>query len=210
MMRVIKVYGKLAKHLGQRSFKAVARTPAEAVRFLVANFPELRSVMRDDSYAISVGRHQLPIGDKPEFLHYPAGSDDAIRIIPVITGAGGNFGKILMGAALIGLAFVPGVGALSASAVAAGTAPAATVFGTGLTTLGALSFSVGASLVLQGIAGIISPVPKTPEMDSDPRENFNFSGVQNTSRSGVVVPVIYGEVVTGSITISAGLNTEEV
>jgi len=51
-------------------------------------------------------------------------------------------------------------------------------------------------------------VPKTPEMDSDPRENFNFSGVQNTSRSGVVVPVIYGEVITGSITISAGLNTE--
>ena len=210
MMRVIKVYGKLAKHLGQRSFKAVARTPAEAVRFLVANFPELRSVMRDDSYAISVGRHQLPIGDKPEFLHYPAGSDDAIRIIPVITGAGGNFGKILMGAALIGLAFVPGVGALTAAQVQAGTAASATVFGTGLTTLGAISFSVGASLVLQGIAGIISPVPKTPEMDSDPRENFSFSGVQNTSRSGVVVPVIYGEVVTGSITISAGLNTEDV
>jgi predicted phage tail protein len=207
MMRVIKVYGKLAKHLGQRSFKAVARTPAEAVRFLVANFPELRSVMRDDSYAISVGRHQLPIGDKPEFLHYPAGSDDAIRIIPVITGAGGNFGKILMGAALIGLAFVPGVGAVAAGSTAT---PAATVFGTGLTTLGAMSFSIGASLVLQGIAGIISPVPKTPEMDSDPRENFSFSGVQNTSRAGVVVPVIYGEVVTGSITISAGLNTEEV
>ena len=33
-------------------------------------------------------------------------------------------------------------------------------------------------------------------------------GVQNVARSGVVVPVIYGEVVTGSITISAGLNTE--
>ena len=210
MMRVIKVYGKLAKHLGQRSFKAVARTPAEAVRFLIANFPELRSVMRDDSYAISVGRHQLPIGDKPEFLHYPAGSDDAIRIIPVITGAGGNFGKILMGAALIGLAFVPGVGALTAAQVQAGVGATATVFGTGLTTLGAASFAIGASLVLNGIAGIISPVPKTPEMDSDPRENFNFSGVQNTSRSGVVVPVIYGEVVTGSITISAGLNTEEV
>ena len=210
MMRVIKVYGKLAKHLGQRSFKAVARTPAEAVRFLIANFPELRSVMRDDSYAISVGRHQLPIGDKPEFLHYPAGSDDAIRIIPVITGAGGNFGKILMGAALIGLAFVPGVGALTAAQIAGGATASATVFGTGLTALGAISFAVGANLVLNGIAGIISPVPKTPEMDSDPRENFNFSGVQNTSRSGVVVPVIYGEVVTGSITISAGLNTEEV
>ena len=204
MMRVIKVYGKLAKHLGQRSFKAVARTPAEAVRFLVANFPDLRSFMQDGNYAVSVGRHQLPIGDKPEFLHYPAGSSDAIRIIPVITGAGGNAGKILLGAALIGLAFVPGVGL-----AAAGTTPAATIFGTGLTTLGSISFAIGSSLVLSGVAGIISPVPKTDiSMDSDPRENFSFSGVQNVSRSGVVVPVIYGEVVTGSITISAGLNTE--
>ena len=70
--------------------------------------------------------------------------------------------------------------------------------------------AVGASLVLTGIANIISPVPETPEMDSDPRENFNFSGVQNVSRAGVVVPVVYGEVITGSITISAGLNTEVV
>jgi predicted phage tail protein len=77
-----------------------------------------------------------------------------------------------------------------------------------LTSIGTALSAVGASLVLTGIAGIISPIPKTPEMDSDPRENFNFSGVQNTSRSGVVVPVIYGEVITGSITISAGLNTE--
>ena len=57
---------------------------------------------------------------------------------------------------------------------------------------------------------MLTPVPQTPEMDADPRENFSFSGVQNVSRAGVVVPVVYGEVITGSITISAGLNTEVV
>ena len=58
---------------------------------------------------------------------------------------------------------------------------------------------------------MLTPTPSTDiETDSDPRQNFSFSGVQNVARSGVVVPVIYGEVVTGSITISAGLNTEEI
>ena len=98
---------------------------------------------------------------------------------------------IIAGVALVGfsLAF-PGVGAA--------------IGGKAMTAIGL----AGGSLILGGVAMMLTPIPRTPDMDSDPRENFNFSGVQNTSRSGVVVPVIYGEVVTGSITISAGLNTE--
>jgi|TARA_B100001741_G_C16444561_1_gene547333 predicted phage tail protein len=193
MMRVIKVYGKLAKHLGQRSFKAVVRTPAEAVKFLLANFPELRSVLAEGQYMVSVGRHQLPIGEHVECLGYPVSGREPIRIAPVIEGAGGDrgLGSIIAGAALVGfsLAF-PGIGAA--------------IGGKAMTAIGL----AGGSLILGGVAMMLTPIPRTPDMDSDPRENFNFSGVQNTSRSGVVVPVIYGEVVTGSITISAGLNTE--
>ena len=110
----------------------------------------------------------------------------------------------MAGAALIAAAivFAPVAGAAQAGFMGAA--------GTGALSAGASIAlgQIGAYLVLTGVAGIISPTPKTPEMDSDPRENFSFSGVQNTSRAGVVVPVIYGEVVTGSITISAGLNTE--
>ena len=204
MMRVIKVYGKLAKHLGQRSFKAVARTPGEAIKFLLANFPGLRPVLSEGEYMVSVGRHQLPIGDHPEFVGYPVAGSEPIRIVPVVSGAGGNTGTILLGAALIGASFLfPGAGMFGAGSGIGAFAGVSTSVGTALS-------AIGASLVLTGIANIISPTPKTPEMDSDPRENFNFSGVQNVARSGVVVPVIYGEVVTGSITISAGLNTEEV
>jgi predicted phage tail protein len=209
MMRVIKVYGKLAKHLGQRSFKAVARTPGEAIKFLLANFPSLRPVLSEGEYMVSVGRHQLPIGDHPEFIGYPAAGSEPIRIVPVVSGAGGNTGTILLGAALIGASFLfPGAGMFGAGMGVFGPlAPGAIAT---LTTVGTALSAVGAGLVLSGVAGIISPTPRTAEMDSDPRENFNFSGVQNVARSGVVVPVIYGEVVTGSITISAGLNTEEV
>jgi predicted phage tail protein len=209
MMRVIKVYGKLAKHLGQRSFKAVARTPGEAIKFLLANFPDLRPVLSEGEYTVSVGRHQLPIGEHPEFIGYPVAGSEPIRIAPVISGAGGNAGSILTGAALIGASLLfPGGGLFGGSVFGVAGGPIAAA-GT-LTTVGTALSAVGASLVLTGVANIISPIPKTPEMDSDPRENFNFSGVQNVARAGVVVPVIYGEVITGSITISAGLNTEEV
>jgi predicted phage tail protein len=208
MMRVIKVYGKLAKHLGQRSFKAVARTPAEAIKFLLANFPDLRPVLSEGEYMVSVGKHQLPIGQHPEFIGYPVAGAEPIRIAPVISGAGGNAGTILAGVALIGASFLfPGAGMFGAGSGVFGTFTGSAL--TTMTGIGTALSAIGAGLVLTGIANIISPIPKTNiDMDSDPRENFNFSGVQNVSRSGVVVPVIYGEVVTGSITISAGLNTE--
>jgi predicted phage tail protein len=102
MFRVIKVYGKLAKHLGQRSFKAVVSTPAEAVRFLLANFPELRALMREGQYMVSVGRNPLELGTNPELLHYPSASFETIRIVPVVAGAGA-VGRIILGVALVAI-----------------------------------------------------------------------------------------------------------
>jgi predicted phage tail protein len=210
MMRVIKVYGKLAKHLGQRSFKAVARTPGEAVKFLLANFPSLRSVLSEGEYMVSVGKNQLPLGDHPEYVGYPLAGSEPIRIVPVVSGAGGNgTAQIVLGAALIAVAIAaPGVGLFGGGAAGFGVVTGAQGAAAGLA---AIAGNIGIGLVLTGVAQMLTPTPSTDiETDSDPRQNFSFSGVQNVARSGVVVPVIYGEVVTGSITISAGLNTEEI
>ena len=212
MMRVIKVYGKLAKHLGQRSFKAVARTPGEAVKFLLANFPSLRSVLSEGEYMVSVGRHQLPLGDHPEFIGYPLAGSEPVRIVPVVSGAGGDdrgLGAVVLGAALVATAVVTGGTSLAFGAGGFGMASGVTATA-GLTAAAAVG-NIGVGLVLTGVAQMLTPMPSTDiETDSDPRQNFSFSGVQNVARSGVVVPVIYGEVVTGSITISASLNTEEI
>ena len=83
---------------------------------------------------------------------------------------------------------------------------------TALTTTGAATFggNVGAYLVLSGVAGALTPVPSTPEQEQDPRTSFSFSGIQNTSRAGVAVPVIYGETITGSVVISAAIDTVQV
>jgi predicted phage tail protein len=195
-MRLIKVYGSLAKFLGQRSFRAAVSTPAEAVRFLVANFPGLQAHMAEREYKVSAGRIQLPIGDEPQQLHMPIGSADVIRIVPVMAGAGDGFGQILAGIALVAAAiFIPGLGLGLAGA---------TVTQVGL---------FGGALILSGVSQLLSPVPQLQvgtDSDSDPKKSYSFSGIQNVSRSGVPVPIIYGEVLVGSVVISAGLTSDKV
>jgi predicted phage tail protein len=195
MLRVIKVYGSLAKFLGQRSFEAAVRTPAEAVRFLVANFPGVESHMSERHYKVSVGRHELTAGDQPEQLHYPAGDLEPIRIVPVLAGAGA-VGRIIAGAALVAAAiFIPGLGLGLAGAT--------------VTQIGVL----GGALILGGIAQLITPVPQIgggKDSDKDPRKSYSFSGIQNVSRQGIPVPIVYGETLIGSIVVSAGINTEKV
>jgi hypothetical protein len=72
-----------------------------------------------------------------------------------------------------------------------------------------LAFGVGASLVLGGVAQLLTPTTKLEADTNDPRKSFSFSGIQNVARQGVPVPIVYGECLVGSIVISAGINTEE-
>ena len=203
MLRKLKLHGELAKFVGQDEFEAVMRTSAEAIRFLVTNFPKVEAYMSDKYYQVLVGKEDI---DK-EDLHNPLGQDD-IHIVPVITGAGGRspFGRILLGAALIGASFIfPGGGLFSYysfSGVAAGT-------GIG-TAIGTAVSAIGAGLVLNGVSEMLFPLPKPDMPEDDPRISFSFSGVQNTSRAGTAHPIVYGEVVTGSVVISAGIDTDQV
>ena len=208
MLRTIKVYGHLAEHCGKKTFKALARTPAEAVRFLVSNYPGLRALMRDGYYTVSTGAYSLELGQSPEQLGYPLSGEDEVRIIPVISGA--NFFRnallAIAGAALIATALVTGGTSLAFGAGGFGLAQGVTA--TGTLTAAAAAGNIGVALVLSGVAGMLSPTIPTPDSDTDPRNNFNFSGVQNTSREGVPVPVAYGEVIVGSVVISSGLNVD--
>jgi predicted phage tail protein len=191
MLRVIKVYGALAKFLGQRSFEADVSSPAEAVRFLLANFPQLEGHMVKHHYKVSVGRFELEAGAHPEQLQYPSAAGEPIRIVPVVQGAGA-VGRIIAGVALVAVGLlVPGIGALGVQ----------------------LLVGVGASLALGGVAQLLTPMPQMQtgsDSTNDPRKSYSFSGIQNVSRQGVPVPIVYGETVVGSVTISAGINTEEV
>ena len=203
MLRKIKLYGELAKFLGQKTFEAEVNNAAQAIRFLVVNFPQLEKHMADRYYKVAVDNWE--IGE--EELHYPNGQED-IKIIPVVGGAGGRgIGKILLGAALIGGAFLLNP-TISLNFTGQGFGFANLTGITGALTKAAVG--IGGALVLGGISDMLTPVPKISEQEQDPRLSFNFSGIQNTSRAGVAVPVIYGQVLTGSVVISAGIETAQV
>jgi len=128
-----------------------------------------------------------------------------------VTGAGGDdrrgLGAILLGAALIGTAIVTGGASLTFGVGGFGAVTGASIGAS------VAAGNIGLGLVLLGTASLLSPTPEIPGLDGDPRNdpnNFSFSGVQNTAREGVPVPVAYGEVIVGSVVISAGLNVEEI
>ena len=199
MLSKIKVYGRLARFLGERTFEAEISSPTDAFRFLLANFPSLESHMMEQNYCVKVGDYE--IGETE--LDTPTGSQE-IKIVPVIMGARKGFGRFLLGAILIGVAvFAPAAG------VGLGSAKGTLLFGTtGGGALAAAAGNFGIYLALSGAAEMISPTP-SPDSASDDPASFTFNGIQNTIRAGVAIPVVYGEIFTGSLVVSGGIDTDD-
>ena len=202
MLRKIKLYGELAKFVGHKEFKVKADTLAHAVSFLINNFEGVEQFMSPKYYQVKVGNYAV---DKDELSH-PIGKED-IHFIPVITGAGRGIGKVLLGAALIGLVFVTGGATFS---MAEGLTFQNSVLG-GAFLNKAITY-VGAYLVLTGVSEMLFPLPKPPSFESeeDPRLSFSFGGTQQPGSAGTPVPLVYGEIFTGSVVISGGIDTEQV
>lgn len=174
-LRTIRVYGTLAKELKRREFKAAVRSPIDAINFLLVNFPGIKNYIKPRAFQIIVGNTAIA----EHQLSTPLEATIEIRIIPAICGAGGSVGSILLGTALI-----------AASIIFPLSAP--------------YLLPLGIGLVLTGVAQLLIPVvTDDPERD-DPAKSYSFNGVQQTSREGVSVPVVYGDIITGSVVISAG------
>ncbi len=202
MLRKVKLYGELADFVGHKELDAVINSTADAIRFLVSNFPKLEAHMSQRYYKVLVDNYE--IGE--EDIQNPIGKSD-VSIVPVISGAGGG-SKLLLGAALIGGAFLftpLSMGSFFSPIVAPGSFAAA-----GAMTKAAVG--IGGALILSGVSDMLFPLPKLPDFadEEDPRISFSFSGVQNTSRAGTSHPIVYGEIVTGSVVISAGIDTNQV
>ena len=231
-MREIKLYGALAKFVGQRRFLAEVNSAAEGIRMLLANFPGLERHMADQHYKVIVDSYESEL----EQIHFPA--SQTIKIVPVVGGAGGGTGKILAGVALLAFAIVagpavaafgtlgtPAVGGVVGLGGSLGTAATGFVLGgAAATAIGA----IGTSLILGGVSQLLTPTPQigsfgpasvgnarsrntsTQATELDPQESYSFSGIQNTSRQGTPVPVVYGETIVGSVVISAGIDVDTI
>ena len=192
-MKEIRLYGHLKKY--GNSYNLDVKTPAEAVRALCAIIPGFQShVLKNNEpgYKVFFGGGSVD----GENIHFPR-SNEVIRIVPVVAGAGKGIGKILFGVALIGLSFVlPTSVALFGKAI----------------NLANMAASTGFSLVLGGVAGLLFAPrsDKGPQEKPDARPSFIFDGAVNTVREGAPVPVGYGRLRVGGMIISQGLSVADV
>jgi predicted phage tail protein len=233
-LKTIKVYGRLRKFLGSSYFEAAVSSPAEAIRFLVYNFPEVEKHMSQRFYKIKMNNTNVDL----DFLSVKGKGD--IQIIPIATGSlpavAAVFGGIASGAAAVATAVsaVPVIGGVASAAVGAvgavagGVATVAAAIPT-IPVIGGIASAVVNTVAIEGVTSLIAPTPEIippPIIEStgaDPipqndvvipdqraQNSFGFSAITNISRAGVAVPIIYGEVFTGSVVISAGIDTVQI
>ena len=192
-MKVVKVYGALRELLGQCRFELDVVTPSQAVKALCVNFPQLERWLLDSekhgvAYRVMVGKQKATAEDVSPLL-LPFGEREVFSITPVVTGAGGGGGvtSIILGVALVAVSII----------VPAATFGLTSMLGVGL---------VGGSLILGGVAQLLAPTPTVPKFEDSPQsqlESFSFSGIVNTSRQGVPVPIVLGRAYAGSVVISS-------
>ena len=193
-LKKIKVYGRLRKFLGQSYFEAAVASPKQAFHFLIANFPEVENHMMNQLYKIKMGGMDIT----EDLLSLQ--SDEDIQIIPIAIGAKG----VVIGGLL----------------TAGGSAVAATAFGA--TLVGGIAATalttIGTNMLINEATQLLMPQPDIPTgvmadsfSQNDPTfQSFGFGSIQNVSRAGVPIPIIYGEVFTGSVVISSGIDTVQV
>ena len=174
-LKTIKLIGAAGRKFG-REFRLAVSSPAEAFRALCVLCPGLRAWTLEQHErgvawrVITDDKH----GIEKDELDRETGSD-AIVFAPLIRGAGGEGGlfSIILGVALIAAAiFIPGVG-----------------LAVGL---------LGGSLVLGGIAQLLTPTPTLPKQAETGEDSVSelesnlFTRNSGNAAQGEVVPVLYG------------------
>jgi predicted phage tail protein len=215
-MKVVKVYGALRKRLGQCRFEFEVDTPAQAIKALCVNFPGLDKWLIDSEqtgmgFRVTVGKERITQEDASVAV-LPWSERDVFSIAPVVAGAGGA-GRILAGIGLVALSFISFGGALAGVGAAGGLFGGAAAAGATVPFISNALFGIGASLILGGVAELISPQPSISGLERGKEaarlESFSFSGIVNTSQQGMPVPIVYGRAFVGSAVLSSGLDVAQ-
>lgn len=184
-MTTIRLYGILGKKYGQVWRLNQADTPRKAVDAI----DRLKPGFRKDILAVK-GAFRVRAGAKAlaeRHLDFPV-HGKTISITPLYGGAAGKL--LALGEAVLGVVLVI-VGLY---------------FGVPFITL------LGASLILGGVAALLSPTPSlTGTGDAKAhRPSYQFTTPVNTVAQGAVVPVGIGEFICGSAVASEGIDSQDV
>jgi predicted phage tail protein len=130
-------------------------------------------------------------------------------IAPIVTG-GGSVGRILLGVALVALAFIPFGGAFAGFTTAAAAKAAGTAAGFSLGS--GILFNLGLGLVLTGVASLLTPQQQvaTPS-DSERKDSFLFDRTTELTTQGQPIPLLYGRFLAASpLVVSSAISTQQV
>lgn len=181
-LRKIKVYGRLAEKLGWHTAYAKIDNLNDVYGFLTSNYPHVKAYLKQNIYRVKVSDNVIFNDEIPVKL----GKGDLV-IIPVVSG---RIFDLIFGI----ISVVGGFYAKNAAKKA----------------LAQFLFTLGTGLVLQGVERLLFPPKKPNFAEEEVSNNFSFNGLQNVSRPGVAVPLVYGECLVGSVVISAGVDTAQV
>lgn len=191
-MKTVRLYGELGKRFG-RTHRLAVKTPAEAVRALIANHSGfeshlMKSEERNVVYKVSVDKEIIDESS----LRNPFSRE--IHIAPMIRGAGSAGAKFIIGAVLV----VAGIIITGAS------------FG-GAAAIGGYMINAGIGFMIAGAAQALVPVPKIGDPTERPenKPSYVFNGPVNTTAQGQPVAIGYGRLIVGGAVISAGIETEQ-
>ena len=213
--------GELGERFGAEHTYYNLRNGADAIKLLCINMPEFRDyLLASEENGIGFQVIQGEVDFDYQDLALPFGQKELI-IVPVVTGSGGTVGKILAGIGLIAAAIIlgPAVGGFLGLGAGLGGAAGAGIIG------GAAAMAVGGiglSLVLGGVAQVLSPQPRVPTLGGfggessrmgsrnrtngpetltagiDGQQSYAYTGAANSVGVGATVPLAYGKVLIGS------------
>lgn len=186
----ILLYGFLGKKFG-RVHRYNVSCPAEAISALSNTLEGFKTAVIEGGY-YKVLRGGKDIIQDTEFM-FPQSEKETLRIVPVPSGAGGDFFGIVFGAILIATGQI---WALELGATMAG-----------------IVTGIGVSMVMGGISSLLFSPPdvKTDQRDRpENRPSYSFNGPVNTVAQGNPVPLCYGKLLVGSQVVSAGLSAQEI
>lgn len=204
-MIVVHLYGFLKARFGG-PFSLAVHDTAEVVRALSVNLPGFTKALREGAYKITAGDRRRGRRITEDTLGMGLPSNVPLHIVPATTAAKkGGIGKLIMGVALIAVATIASGGAFGAFA---GSLGASTGIGWGTVAM------FGASFAFAGVAQLLTPTPKGPDLGSlekpAERPSFLMTSAVNVSSQGNPVPIIGGRVRAGSVVASSGFSTEKI
>lgn len=209
-MVTVRLVGEAGRRFG-RKFRLAIKTPAEAVRALCLQIPGLRQYLlesgdRGVNWKVIVD-HSVDGIDEEQLL-WPV--SQRLVLAPAPVGRGG-VGKIIAGVALVAFAIVTAGAGLFGLGLGFGASTAISIG------------AIGASLVFGGVADLLTPTPKMPNVkggigsssstagrdQNEQLNSFTFDKSNANTVQGDVVPVLYGERIIGALPVlSFGLELQ--